>query len=85
MKTLAREATLSPLYASKIKNFDLLVSTRTAAINLMIQMEKVWKQETFAVLPQGGQYRLCNYSLLSPADRAWIDYARSNPEYYEEI
>jgi|688.fasta_scaffold01826_23 hypothetical protein len=74
---------LQPVYANKIQNLNLTITSRGTAIKLMKAMEKTWQGETFAVLPAGNEWQLINARLLSQSDLAWLDEARSLPEYYE--
>ena len=86
MKTLTNASSLQPTATTTVKQFDLTISERPVAINLMRQLERIYKKEWFAVLPAANdQWRICNYNLLNDWDKAWIDAVRELPEYYEEI
>jgi hypothetical protein len=74
---------LKPSSLQTIVKLDITITNRKSAINLMTLLEKVWKTETFAVLPaDNNEWRLCNYNLLDKADKKFIDEARGYEGYY---
>ena len=75
--------TSEPLKPANIDTLNLTISNRGSAIKLMKALEKTFINQTFAVLPAGTEWQVCNAKLLSPADLAWLDEVRGLPSYYE--
>lgn len=74
---------LKPSSLMTIAKLDILITNRKSAINLMTALERVWVNERFAVLPaENGEWRLCNYNLLSRQDQRFIDDVRGYEGYY---